>query len=187
MNDAEYDYSKFVEPANLSDGSNSLATLSDLASKQLDAQIEVTNLQAQLAKAQERLKDISERQFPEAMEQIGMTDFTTKTGLKVFLDETVRASVSKDMKERAWAWLRANGHAALLKRKIMVEFGKGEDVKAEDLKKTLSSAFDGVVDEINVHHSTLAAFVREQLKKGKEIPLDVFGVYKQRITKIEMP
>lgn len=183
----EYDYTKFVGEPIAEEGSTSLAVLSALAQKQLDAEAEVLRCQAQLTRAQEKLKEISERQLPEAMETIGMKTFATVTGLVVTLDQTIRAAVPKAMRDKAWAWMRANGHAALIKRKVMVEFGKGEDEKAAALAKKMNEEYSVVSDESGVHPSTLAAFVREQMTKGKEIPIEMFGVHKQNIAKIERP
>ena len=181
-----YDYSEFTD-VKASEGSNALAVLSMLAQEQLDAEAVVARCQAELTKAQEKLKDVSERRLPEMMEEIGMADFRTITGLRVVLDQNIRASVPKNFREQAWAWMRANGNAALIKRKVIVEFGKGEDDKAQKLAEALIKDYDLVTDESGVHPSTLAAFVRDQLAKGKDVPLDVFGVFKQRVSKIQRP
>ena len=40
--------------------------------------------------------------------------------------------------------------------------------------------------ERKVEPMTLQAFIKEHLAAGKDIPLDIFGVYRQRIAKVEV-
>jgi hypothetical protein len=161
-----------------------LSQLQSLAEFQAAAQSKVDNLEAQLAKAREELKDLAERRVPELMDQIGMVEFKTTSGLIIKIDETIRASIPKAKAPFAFAWLRENGHAALIKRKVSVAFGKGEDESAEQLLEALSGDYE-VEDDVSVHSSTLAAFVREKLRDGVDIPLDLLGVHRQRISKLD--
>lgn len=187
--DTNYDYSQYVDEASVSaiDKGDALARLSKLAQEQLDAEADVALAQAALARAQEKLKDVSERQIPELMADVGMANFKTTSGLVISVEDSVRASPPKARRDEAWAWLRANGAAGLIKRVVSIEFGKGEDDKAKTLVTDLEKKFDLVKDEAGVHPSTLSAFVREQLKKGSQIPLDVFGVFTQKVAKIGKP
>lgn len=185
--DTNYDYDKYLEKPSVQDGSNSLAHLTALAQKQLDAEARVAACQAELTKATEALKNVAERELPEAMEEIGMETFKTRSGLTVNLDTKIRASIAKTTKDQAFAWLRARGHAALIKRKVTVEFGKGEDDKAAALAKDLEGRFGLVVDESAVHPSTLSSFAKTEVEKGTDIPFDLFGIHKQRVSKIVLP
>jgi hypothetical protein len=36
-----------------------------------------------------------------------------------------------------------------------------------------------------VHHATLKAWVKEMLAKGNELPLELFGVFRRRIAKMD--
>lgn len=176
-------YLDYVQAA--SDSGGELSQLSQLAELQAAAASKVAQLEAQLNSAREELKDIAERQVPELMDQVGVAEFKTASGLKIKIDETIRASIPKAKAPLAFAWLKANGHAGLIKRVVSVAFGKGEDEKAEALHHRLQGDFE-VDDVANVHPSTLAAFVREKLREGEELPLDLFGVHRQRIAKIEV-
>ena len=193
MSDAkDFDYSAYDDAAETVKvaGGNMSATLADLAKlaqEQLDCEAAVAAAQAALTRAQDRLKDVCERRLPEAMADLSMKDFTTEAGLKITIENTVRASPPKADREKAWAWLRANGHAGLLKRKVMVEFGKGEDEKAQELVGGLLKDFEAVTDETGVHPSTLSAFVKDQLAKGIEIPIATFGIFEQKVAKIKKP
>ncbi len=163
-----------------------LSQLTQLAEQQAFAQAKVADLEAQLNKAREELRDIAERQLPELMDQIGIGEFKTTTGLKIKIDETIRASIPKAKAQLALAWLKNNGHGSLIKRVVSVSFGRGEDEQAEQLVKKLNEELHiEAEDSASVHPSTLAAFVREKLRNGEEIPLDLFGVHRQRVSKIE--
>lgn len=174
------DYLKYTAP--VLSGSE-LAQLSELAELQAKSEAEIADLEARLTKAREVHRDLAERQVPELMDKVGMSEFKTTSGLKIEVNETIRASISKAAAGGAFAWLKAHGHSALIKRLISVSFGKGEDEKADELKAQLN-AYE-VDDVSNVHPATLSAFVREKLQKGEDIPLDLLGVHRQRVAKIK--
>lgn len=181
MNGNSPSYADFVQPA-ASEGE--LSQLARLAEEQARAEATVADLEAQLAKAREIARDYAERQVPELMDSIGISEFKTATGLKIEVAETIRASIPKALAPRAFDWLRRNGSAALIKRTISVGFSKGEDDKADALREELGDRFE-FEDNSAVHPSTLSAFVREKLQKGDDLPLDLFGVHRQRVSKIK--
>lgn len=183
MNNPAPDYAAFVGVESADGGE--LSALSKLAEEQAQAEAHVADIEAQLNKAREDLKDLAERRVPELMDKIGIEEFRTSTGLKIKVAETIRASIPKAASHRAFAWLREHDHAAMIKRVVSVAFGKGEDNNAEQLAQDLADRGLMPEDHASVHPSTLAAFVREQLKAGEELPLDLFGVHRQRVSKIE--
>lgn len=160
-----------------------LSQLQKLAEQQAAAEAKVAQIEAQLNKAREELRDLSERQVPELMDQIGIEEFKTSSGLLIKVDETIRASIPKAKAPLAFAWLKEHGHASLIKRVIKVAFGKGEEELANDLHDKLAEHYE-VADDASVHPSTLAAFVREMLRDGEEVPLDLFGVHRQRTSQV---
>lgn len=170
-------YAAYVETG--ADSENALAELSKLADEQAQAAARVADLEAQLEKARDEFRDISERRLPEKMDELGMEEFKTKTGLKIKVKEVIRASIPKPRQGEAFRWLRENGFGGLIKRAIAVKFGKGEDETAEKLAHDLAEKYE-VEDNASVHPSTLKAFVSEQLADGHEIPMDLFGVHRQR-------
>ncbi len=173
-------YLDYVQPTA---SGGELSQLTQLAERQAAASALVLDLEAQLNKAREDLRDIAEREVPELMDQIGIDEFKTTSGLKIKIDETIRASIPKAKAHLAFAWLNANGHGAMIKRVVSVAFGRGEDDKADDLRGRLMDDFE-VDDKSSVHPSTLAAFVREKLSEGEEVPLDLLGVHRQRVAKV---
>ena len=175
------DYSAYA-PAPTSDGE--LARLTKLAEEQAAAEAKVADLEAQLTKAREEVRDLAEFKVPELMDQIGMSEFKTASGLKIKVVETIRAGISVANAPAAFAWLKEHNHAAMIKREIKLSFGRGEDDKANKLIERLEGEGLHPDDKASVHPSTLAAFVREKLAKGEEIPLDLLGVHRQRASKI---
>jgi hypothetical protein len=176
------DYSQFAEPI----ANEQMALISNLVNEQLQAEADVANAEAALARAQARLKDVAEVRLPTAMEEAGLEELKTPTGLKVSIKEDVRAAITKDNEQSAHQWLRDNGNAGLIKREVKVPFGRGQDALAEKLYEELAEKFEGVTDKASVNVQTLGAFVREQLKEGRVLPESI-SVYRQRVAKIALP
>ena len=179
MSDAD-DYLAYVQPTSGGD----LSRLQELAEEQARAEAEVARIEAELTRAREALTDIAERQLPELMDEFGLETFKTRSGLNIKIKEIIRASIPKARAASAFAWLKEHGHAAMIKRVLSVSFGKGEDEQAEELLEQLSSEYE-IDDKASVHPQTLSAWVKEKLERGDEIPLELFGVHRQRVSKID--
>lgn len=175
-------YLYYVQPET---SGGELNQLQALAEQQASAEARIAEIEALLNKARETHRDLSERQVPELMDKIGMKEFKTTSGLTIQVEEKIRASIPKAKTALAFAWLKRNDHAGLIKRVVSVAFGRGEDEKAELLTRQLSGADFEVENKASVHTSTLAAFVKEKLEAGEEIPMDLFGVHRQRVSKIK--
>lgn len=163
---------------------DALAQLTHLASEQARIAADILKDEEALSKKRDALRDIAEKQIPELMDSLNLTEFKTATGLKLKVEETIRASIPAALAARAFAWLKTHGHAALIKRDLKVSFGRGEDEKADALARSLAEQGFDADDKAGVHPSTLSAFVREKLRDGEEVPLDLFGVHRQRVSKI---
>lgn len=177
---------EYLDYAQPTAGAVDIQRLHELAELQARADADVKDLEAKLAAARERFKSLSEHQLPELMDEIGMAEFKTSTGLSIKITETIRASIPKAREALAFQWLRDNNNASMIKRIVSVSFGKGEDEKASELLNQLAQQELEADDKSSVHPSTLAAFVREKLASGEEIPQELFGVHRQRISKIDM-
>ncbi len=162
-------------------------TISDLVEKQKYLADRVAALQVELNAAQEQFKQVSEKDLPEALLSAGVESITTKTGVKVTIKSNIYASISEANKERALSWLEEHGFGDVIKNQISLDFGRGEGDRFNDAAQALVEA--GFTNEVNVkesvHPATLKALVKEQLEKGVEIPLELFGVYKQRVAVIK--
>jgi hypothetical protein len=177
-----HDYSEFKGGP----GDNLLAQISMTALEQKEAEAEVERCQDALKEAQNKLRRISEETLPALMDEAEMTTCETRDGIVVKVQEKIRGSLPKGREGAAFKWLDDHGHDDLVKREFKIQFGKDEETWARkfeaDLRKRKKPVNVSRTDTI--HPSTLASFVTEQLEAGVDIPLDAFGVYRQRSTKI---
>lgn len=161
-----------------------LNQLQQLAEQQAAYELEIAELEGKINKARENQRALAERKIPELMDQIGMAEFKTASGLIVKVEEKIRASITKAKAPLAFSWLKKNGHASMIKRVVSIAFGMGEDEEAEELWSDLNNKGFIVEDKASVHPSTLSSFAKEKLSNGEEIPLDLLGVHRQRVCKI---
>lgn len=173
-------YEQFQEGAAPSD----LATLSRLAVQLNEAELAVAKLEEQMKAAHARVTELAERQIPELMDSLQLKTFTTTSGFRIDVKRTIRASIPAANKERAMKWLDDHGHSGLIKRSIMVAFDRTQEKEARKLEEQLSKKFENVKTDSKVEPSTLRSFLGEQLEKGENVPMDLFGAYEQRIAKI---
>lgn len=183
---ADDDYSD-IKREEVGNKDNILAQLSAYAMDQLAAEAKVLKLEEDLAVAQADLKRISERLIPELMDAAEMQEYTTKDGLKIKVNETIRGSIPKDKAEPAFAWLAEHKHDDLIKREFNIRFGKGDEAWAKKFEADLRKRKKPVAVEVKrtVHASTLASFVKGQLEAGVDFPLELFGVFRQRASKVD--
>lgn len=164
-----------------------LGGLTRLADELAGAEAEAERLEQQLQAAKQRITDLSERQIPEMMDALGMAQFVTKSGFKIDIRRTIRASIPVSSREAAYQWLEDNGHGALIKRNIVVGFSRDQEQEAGALRNDLSERFENVREDRKVEPSTLRAFIGEQLENGVAVPLELFGAWEQRIARITQP
>jgi uncharacterized protein (DUF927 family) len=181
----EHDYGKYQDdPPPI--GDNIIKHLHSLAIDQVAAEALVLSLDEQLRAASEALRELSEKTLPAVMEEINLDTYKTKDGIEIKIGEVVRGSIPKGNETEAFAWLEENNQGRLIKRQFVIEFGKDEERWANkfetDLrrrKRTLA-----VKRKKGVNPQTLQAFVRSLLAEGQPFPMDVFGIYRQRFTKV---
>jgi transcriptional regulator of NAD metabolism len=169
-----------------------LTRLNDLAKLQAQYEEDVNNFMKELAAAQARLKEVSEKLIPEVMAEMELKETKTEDGIRVEIKESLRASIAQgDMEKQAQAfkWLEDNGHGHLIKREFKIEFGKSEEKWANQFEGQLKRRKKPLhaKRKQSVHHGTLAAFLTEQLKKGVEVPLGIFNGFLQTFAKVDVP
>lgn len=182
---AEIDFLADALPQTFSD--EQLKMISGLADRQVEIEKYIAKAEANLEIAKENWRKIAEKELPNAMQEIGMTEFKLSNGTVISVKQKVYASIPKDNKEPAFAWLRENNLDGVIKNTVAVQFAKGEDAKALELANNL--ALQGLIPEQtqNVHPQTLMALIREQLDKGVEVPLEKFGAHVVNQAKVALP
>jgi hypothetical protein len=166
---------------------NSLEKIIALAEQQGDAGRRIDMLEAELKEAKEIYRQITENDIPEAMEALGLTEFSLKDGRTIRLEQRVHASIPKGRESVAFKWLRDNNYDSIIKREINFRFGKGDDGVASQLVDLIKQALSVVPDhdKESVHHSTLKAFVRELLEDGVQLPEEAFGILRRTVAKVD--
>lgn len=180
---ADFDYTAFRDAPN----ANIMAVISGLAREQANAELEVAQAEQALKEAKERLRAIAEVRLPEVLKEAQVTECITIDGIKVKLKATIRGSITKEKQADAFKWLEENGHGDLIKNIFEIKFNRDEQAWAAKFQRDLAQRKKPVRAEIkrSVHPQTLAAFVAEELRAGKDIPMATLGVFEQKLSSIE--
>lgn len=157
-------------------------------------EMEEAKLEEQAKAIKQQLRTHKEKLLPELLAEMGMTSITTKEGIHVELKDEVRVSFPKsdqDKRRRAFAYLEATGDDGLIKREFVIQYGRGETSWAQEFSEKLVelnvAEHATVEEEWNIHHQTLLAYLKRQIKDGKPVPLEDFGAFVQSMAKIKLP
>ncbi len=155
-----------------------MITLEELvkaAEQLLDADAAAALAAEDLKAANKKARVLREETIPEAMAELNLDHFSIKGGRMVTVKQEVYASIPKDNEQAAFDWLNKNDFGAIIKTEVKSSFGKGE--REEALKLSQELADRGIDNKFKegVHHSTLKAWLKEMLRDGKDVPMDLFG------------
>ena len=149
------------------------------------------------------VKRIEDDLLPNMMREIDVLSFKLGDGRTVSVEPNISCSVTEVMWPKTYAWLQENDFDAIVKNQVIMEFDKGQDMAAENMLFIVNaitkspSLFQAVLDECkipdregdmvdafatvyskkNIHPQTLKAFVREQMKQGRDVPEDLFSLF----------
>lgn len=182
-----YDYSAFTAGDAPAIGDNMLVQLSATATDLFHAEARVARLEDELKEAKETARHIRENQLPTLMESAGMEEFKTKDGLEIKIATELRGSIPKDHEEEAFAYLEEHNDGGLIKRQFVIDFGRDEEGWARKFMRDLSQRKRQLNTKIKrtVPPQTVKKYVREKLEEGVDIPMDVFGVFRQRFARVK--
>jgi len=162
-----------------------LQTISVLAETQLELEEGIEEKQNELKVLKEKHRRISEEQLPDALMEVGVSEFKLKDGTKISTATYYSARITPDTKEDAFSWLRGNNFADLIKNTVSVSFGRDEDEIAQILLNELNGQGLNTTQKEWVEPMTLKAFVREQVEKGADLPHNTFNIFIGQRTKIK--
>lgn len=141
------------------------------------------NVEQQIADTEQHLKTLKAEKhklsvelIPSLMDEMGVERIDVD-GVTVSRKMMVHASIPVDRREDAFSWLREQGLDDIIKNDVIVSFGKGEDNIAGDVVGMLEERGFEPSTKTHIHPSTLRAFVKERVEKGKPIDLDMFGAF----------
>lgn len=153
----------------------SLSELVELGRRYLKAKAEEDAAERVRMQYTARRMRIEEEDLPELMLEARAKSFALEDGTTISVKPDVYVSISEERKPVVFDWLRKNNYGGLIKTVVSVEFVRGQEKEAAKLHDALSKK--GYAAEITeaVHAQTMKAFVNEQLREGKNIPLELFG------------
>jgi hypothetical protein len=105
-------------------------------------------------------------------------------GSSVDIRKSYNCTIKKDQVESAFQWLRDNGLGDIIKNEVAVQFGKGEDNKAEQLLGLAVREGYEPSQKQKVEPMTLKALFRERIEAGLDMPSDFFHTFVKDQTKI---
>lgn len=160
-----------------------MARLAALADQQYETEMTIAALEADIQAARARLKELSEFEIPDLMDELGITEFTTASGTTISVKEAIRCGNLSN--PDGLAWLRENQQGGMIKSEVTVPFPKGGDEAARRLVLFLkANGFGGGKATQHVHNGTLRAAIRTMLEDGEDVPLKLLGAYIQRTAKV---
>jgi hypothetical protein len=161
-----------------------LSRLAKYAKDQLKAEDSIQYLEQQLSEAKERHRSLSEGLIPELMSILGISEFKLDSGLKVTVKPFFTGKITDENQDAAYKWLEDNGHAAIVKHDLTVQCRLNEDKILERIRQLAKELNLDVKDKMGIHHSTMSAFLKEQITSGSYVPRDLLGVYSGFKTRI---
>lgn len=147
----------------------------------------VEGLQEQLREATERLQKIREHEIPDLMRRFNLQQVKTRSGILLEVKRKIRAAPPADRRDEAYDWLEAAGEAALIKRNVIVPFGKEREGEAAEFLEATRAQFPDAAIARKVEPSTMSAWVRKRLEGGGDVPVDLFGVFQQEVAALRLP
>ncbi len=152
-----------------------ITEIAALAERQLEQAYQVVLLEAQLKCAEADLRQTQEIDLPNAMAQAGVSEIKLPSGQKISIKDGITASVPKANKLEVCTWLREHGFGDIVSEDVTVSFGRGEEEQARDAANRLRAL--GLHPELttDVNTARLKALITEQMEKGIEMPLELFG------------
>jgi len=142
------------------------------------------DLEEQMGKLKAKTRELSEIIIPNMLSELGLSEITLKDGNKITTSTYYSARITDENREEAFAWLDENGFSDIIKNTVSVSFGREEDDSAKRLLETLDTDGYKTAQKKHVEPMTLKAFVREQVEKGSDLPLETFNVYIGQKTKV---
>lgn len=174
-----------------------VARLRSLAAQALRLEDEISELEERAAAKRLALRELTTRSIPLKMAELGVSRFDLVGGGRVEVDHVVAASLKKENRPKAFAWLGDNGLGDIIKRTITIRFGRGEEAWAEKFLRDLErrkKRVDAVVD-VTVAANTYSATVRERIlairaagrDPAAEVPFELLGVWEGDVAEVKRP
>ena len=175
--DFEQDQQEIIEKTDISTLSRYCLMLQNLEDQML-------NMEKDLKKLKEEADKIGSEIIPNLLAEQGLASLKLADGSSVDIKKSYNCTIKKDQVESAFKWLRDNGLGDLIKNEVAVQFGKGEDNKAEQLLGLAVREGYEPSQKQKVEPMTLKALFRERIEAGLDMPSEFFNTFVKDQTKI---
>ena len=167
-----------------------LAELNKKVKKLAACESRLEKLMEEVDTLKSNIKKISYEEIPDLLAEKGLASLKLSDGTVVEVKKVINAYLPKadrdpEGREKAFQWLRDNGHGDIIKNDITVSFGRGEDNKAVEYASLAQQKGYLPTQKVDVHNRVLVAAFRERLEKGQEVPPELFNLFVGNQTKIK--
>ena len=145
---------------------------------------EIVDLEEKIKYKKEKMDKISSEIIPNMLAEQGLSSLKLADGSAVEVKKVYNCTISNDTIDSAYTWLRENGLGDIIKNEVSVQFGKGEDNKAQLLLDLAVSNGYEPQQKTKVEPMTLKALFRERVEAGLDMPSESFSVFVKDQTKI---
>ena len=145
---------------------------------------QISNMESDIKKIKEQADKISSEVIPNLLAEQGLSSLKLADGSSIDIRKSYNCTIKKDQMELAYNWLRENGLGDIIKNEVAVQFGKGEDNKAEQLLTLAEQEGYEPTQKQKVEPMTLKALYRERVEAGLDMPSQFFNVFIKDQTKI---
>ena len=145
---------------------------------------EIAELEEQIKKKREKADKISSEIIPNMLAEQGISSLKLADGSSVDVRKSYNCTIKKDEMESAYNWLRENQLGDIIKNEVSVQFGKGEDNKAEQLLDLAAREGYEPSQRSKVEPMTLKALYIERVEAGLDMPSQFFNIFIKDQTKI---
>lgn len=165
-----------------------LSTISTWASKALELQAQIEQVEAHLKELNKELAQIEEVDLPKAMMAAGSTEFKMVGGGKITISDIIQGGLTKDESKREFVlqWVVDNDGQEIIKRHFEIDYTRGQYSYAMALRKLLEDNQVHFDEFESIHAGTLKAFLMEKMRENTIPPFDKMGLrfFKKAIIKV---
>jgi MoaA/NifB/PqqE/SkfB family radical SAM enzyme len=160
----------------------SLTAIRDKAKELRDYYLHKADLESQLKELGTKITNVERHDLIDMFDSAGISSVTVDAdgNHPPFIAERTTIYGGKIPEERrieALNWFAQTGHGDLVKSVITIQFGMQEWEEKMRVMAVLAEHHIEYYTNESVHHMTLKAFVKGELKAGHVIPWDLLGAY----------
>lgn len=170
-------------------GGDRLERIAAAGHRVMDLEAAITTLELAIAEKKHEVQELRTKVIPDLLRSIRMNSFTLDDGTVVELKDELYPDIPAAKREAAYEWLRQNGHGDIIKHEIKITFGMGEDLEALAIRKTLTEHNSPLnfSEKETILPQSLRAWVREQERRGTDLPSDLFSVHRVTNAHLKTP